>query len=191
MVGIFVTFFLAVLGLGLLLALCLLRDESESETVHKNDVPIAGLSAIFLPFEIILGKDDYRKLREKRELKPVRQKFWRDRRQIILTWLAELEKDCRTLWHFRCFLVRHDLRVTLREEIGIAMTAFFTLLCLHVVRTMVFLFGPFVLPWALHNTGLLTKRLFNLSVAPLARVSAPRKADIEHRWNEQLLAMSG
>src|SRR6266700_7907743 len=146
MVGIFVTFFVAALGLGLLLALCLRRDESQSETVYKKDVPIAGLSAVFLPFEIILGKDDYRKLRQKRELKPVCQKFWQDRRQIVLTWLAELEKDCRTLWHFRCFLVRNGLRVTLREEIGIAMTAFFTLLCLHVVRTLVFLFGPFVLP---------------------------------------------
>src|SRR5713226_7609927 len=120
MVGIIVTFLVAVLGLCLLFVFCLRLDGTVSKHPHDNQshVPVAGLSAVFLPsFDIIVGNDDYRKLRTRPELKSVREMFWRDRRRIVLMWLDELRKDVHILWKFRRFLVRNGLLVTFREEV--------------------------------------------------------------------------
>ena len=114
--------------------------------------------------------------------------FWRDRRRIVLLWLGELQKDVHTLWKFRRFLARNGLLVTFREEAGVVFAALLALLFLKVVRVAVFIFGPFVLHGALGNARLLVERLSTWGIAPLARVPAARKAEIEQEW-QQLLAM--
>jgi len=190
MLGIIVTFLVAVLGLCLLVIL-FLRQDGTGGHAHDNQahVPVAGVSAVFLsPFDIIVGNDDYRKLRTRRELKSVREMFWRDRRRIVLLWVGELQKDVHVLWNFRRFLVRNGLLVTLREEAGVVCAALLALLYLKVVRAAVFIFGPFALHGALANARLLVERLSIWGAAPLARVPAARKAEIEQRW-QQLLAM--
>jgi hypothetical protein len=184
MVGIIVTFLLAVLGLCLLVVFSLRHDGTDKPTG-----PVAGVSAVFLPpFDIIVGNDDYRKLRTRPELKSVREMFWRDRRRIVLLWLGELQKDVHILWKFRRFLVRNGLLVTFREEAGIVFAALLALLYLKVVRVAVFIFGPFALHGALGNARMLVERLSTWGIAPLARVPAARKAEIEQKW-QQLLAM--
>ena len=190
MVGIIITFLVAVLGLCLLVVFSLRHDGTDK---HLNDnqayVSIVGVSAVLLPpLDAIVGNDDYRKLRTRPELKSVRQMFWRDRRRIVLLWLGELQKDVHTLSKFRRFLVRNGLLVTFREEAGVVFAAMLTLLCLKVVRVAVFIFGPFALHGALGNARLLVERLSTWGIAPLARVPAARKAEIEQKW-QQLLAM--
>src|SRR5204862_5764924 len=89
---------------------------------------------------------------------------------------------------FRRFLVRNGLLVSFREEAGVVFAALLALLYLKVVRVAVFIFGPFALHGALGNARLLVERLSTWGIAPLARVPAPRKAEIEQKW-QQLLAM--
>ncbi len=181
MVGIILTFLVAVFGLCLLFVFFLRHDGTPK---HPNDnqahVPVAGLSAAFLPpFDIIVGNDDYRKLCTMPELKSVREMFWRDRRRIVL----------HILWEFRRFLVRNGLLVTFREEVRVIFTGLLALLYLKVVRAAVFIFGPFALHGALGNARLLVERLSIWGEGALARVPAARKAEIEQRWTQQLLAM--
>ncbi len=192
MVGIVLTFLVAALGLCLLFVFFLRHDGTVGK--HPNDnqvhVPIAGLSAVFFPpFDFIVGNDDYRKLRTRPELKSVSEMFWRDRRRIVLMWLDELRKDVHILWKFRRFLVRYGLLVTFREEAGVVFAGLLALLYLKVVRAAVFIFGPFVLHGALGNARLLVERLSIWGERALARVPAARKAEIEQRWTQQLLAM--
>ena len=192
MVGIIVTFLVAVLGLCLLFVFYLRHDGIADKHLIDNQahVPVAGLSAVFLPpFDIIVGNDDYRKLSTRPELKSVRKMFWRDRRRIVLMWLGELRKDVHILWKFRRFLVRNGLLVTFREEAGVVLASLLALLYLKVVRAGVFIFGPFALHGTLGHARLLVERLSNWGVVPLARVPAARKAEIEQRWTQQLLAM--
>ena len=190
MVGIIVTFLVAVLGLCLLVVFSWRHDGTDK---YPNDnqahALVAGISAVFLPpLDAIVGNDDYRKLRTRPELKSVRQMFWRDRRRIVLLWLGKLQKDVHTLWKFRRFLVRNGLLVSFREEAGVVFAALVALLFLKVVRVAVFIFGPFALHGALGNARLLVERLSTWGIAPLARVPAARKAEIEQKW-QHLLAM--
>ena len=181
--------FLAFLCLSLFVFFFLRLDGNVKKSLTNQVHYVAGLSAaLFPPFDIIVGNDDYRKLRTRRELKSVRKKFWRDRRRIVLLWLAELQKDVHILWKFRRFLVRNGLQVTFREEAGVVFVALLALLSLEVVRAAVFIFGPFALHGALGNARLLVERLSTWGIAPLARVPAARKAEIDQKW-QQLLAM--
>lgn len=189
MAGVIVTFVIAIVGLTLLLVLSYKGDGRKRRADHGDaETSIAGLSgASLIPFDVF-GCDDYRKLRMKPELKPLRKQFWRDRRRIVLLWLGELEKDISTLWKFRRFVVRNGLPVTFREEVAALFAASIALLYLRFVSAGVFVFGPFALPEALKNAESLVRWLSHSFAAPLSRVSAPRKAEIERGWSQQLLA---
>jgi hypothetical protein len=192
MIGIIFTFLMAILGLCLFSVFCLRHDRigGKHPTDNRPHVLVAGLSAALVPpFEIIVGTDDYRKLRTIPELKTVRGMFWRDRRRIVLLWLDELRNDVHVLWEFRRFLVRNGLPVTFREEATVVFTGLLALLCLNVVRAAVFVFGPFAVQGALGYARLLVGRLSTWGLAALAHVPATRKAEIEERWTQQLLAM--
>ena len=185
------TFVLSIVGLVLLFAFLWKPEGSETKdraVPTENHLPVAGLSAVSVSLlDTLLGKDDYSKLRARAELKSVSKRFRRDRRRIALLWLAGLQTDLRTLWEFRRFLVRNGLRVTLREEAGVASAALVTIIYLEIARAAVFILGPFVLSGAIRNAGLLLQLLSRRSVAPLSRVAAARRAEIEERWAHYLL----
>ena len=192
MAGIIVTFLVAILGLCLLFFFSsrFAGKSGENATVKQTHPPIPGLSAAFLPdLDVLSGKDDYRKLAARRELRSVRKRFWRDRRRIVLMWLAELQRDVHILWEFRRFLVRSGLRVTFREEAGVASAALVALLYLRIVRVSVFVLGPLAALGALSIAKLLVQLLSSRGVALLARVPAPRKAEIEERWAQHLVLL--
>jgi hypothetical protein len=190
-VGIVFTFLAAVVGLCLLFVSLRHRGTDKLSSEKQVRARIAGLSAVFVPsLAIIVGNDDYRMLSTRPELKSVRKRFWRQRRRIVLMWLGELQKDVHVLWKFRRFLVRNGLLVTFREEVGVVFTGLLALVYLKVMRTAVFIFGPFALHRALGNARLLVERLSRWGEAALARVPAARKAEIEQGWTQQLVAMS-
>lgn len=189
---IIITFLVALLGLALLFAFSLrLNPKSgENAAVHQTHSPVPGLSsASFAHFDILIGKDDYHKLRARPELRSVRQKFWRDRRRITLMWLSELQRDIHTLWEFRRFLVRNGLRVTFQEEADLAFTASLALLYLRIIRVTVFILGPFTATVALKNARMLVQSLCSRGEALLARVPVLRKAEIEQGWAQHLLLL--
>lgn len=190
MVGIIVTFLVAILGLALLLVFFLSPDgpsAAEGIADTRGHLPLTSLSDPFLPpLDILVGADDYRKLRAMPDLKPVCKMFCRDRRRIVVLWLGELQKDLHMLLKFRRFLVRNRLPVTFREEAGIAALALLTLVCLKVAQTGVFVFGPFAFHKVLRNVRFLVERVSILSVAPLARASGARKAEIEQLWRQHI-----
>lgn len=191
MTQVVLTLVLSIVGLVLLFAF-LSKAERNSAEDHAADVEnclsVSGLSAVSVShLHVLLSKDDYNKLRTRTELKSVSERFLRDRKRVALLWLAGLQADLWTLWEFRRFLVRNGLRVTLREEAGVAAAAFVTLIYLEVVRAAVFVLGPFVLARMMRNAGLLLQLLSRRSVAPLSRVSAARRAHIEEQWAHHLL----
>ena len=193
MAGIIVTFLIAILGLTLLLVFSLRPDgasAAKGSTDNQIHLPVAGLSsAFFPPLDLLVGADDYRKLRAMPDLKPICKIFWRDRRRIVLLWSGELQKDVHMLWKFRRFLVRNGLPVTFREEASVAAIALLALLCLKVTQVTVFVFGPFALHRALRNAHFLVERLSVSGAAPLSRASATRKAEIERMWKQNILTM--
>lgn len=185
------TFVLSVVGLVLLFTFLRKREDSGAKDPGagtENRFLVAGLSAVSVPdLDILLGKDDYSMLRTRPELKSISKRFLGDRRRIALLWLAGLQTDLRTLWEFRRFLVRNGLRVTLREEAAVASAALVALIYLEIARAAVFILGPFALSAAVRNAGLLLQLLSLRSVAPLSRVAAATRADIEERWARHLL----
>lgn len=192
MTGIIVTFVAAILGLCLLFVFSLRAGQTSTREVTFKEVQasVPGLTASLFPdIEVLFGKDDYRKLRGTPELRPLGGRFRQDRRRIVLMWLSELEDDVRLLWEFRRFLVRNGLSVTLREEATVASAAGIALIYLRLSRAAVFLFGPFALPGALKNARSLVQRLSSREVILLARVPAPRKAEIEQKWAQHLLSL--
>jgi hypothetical protein len=191
MTQIVLTLLLSFFGLVLLFAF-LWKAEGTGAKDHgattEDRLSVAGLSAASVPhLDALLGKDDYSKLRTRAELKSVSQRFLRDRRRIALLWLDELQTDLRTLWEFRRFLVRNGLQVTLREEAGVASAALVALIYLEIARAAVSILGPFALSGAMRNAGLLLQLLSRRSVAPLSRVEAARRAEIEAQWAHHLL----
>lgn len=191
MTQIFLTFVVSVVGLVLLIAF-LGKAEGTGAKDHGaatgDRFSVAGLSSASVThLDVLLGKDDYSKLRTRTELKSISKRFLRDRRRIALLWLAELQADLRTLWEFRRFLVRNGLQVTLREEAGVASAALVALIYLDIARAAVFILGPFALSGVMRNAGLLLQLLSRRSAAPLSRVAAARRAEIEHQWANHLL----
>lgn len=185
------TFVLSVVGLVLLFAFLRKREDSGAKdhgAATENLFQVAGLSAVSVPhLDVLLGKDDYNKLRTRPELKSVSKMFLRERRRIALRWLTGLQTDLRTLWEFRRFLVRNGLRVTLREEVLVATAALVALIYLEIARAAIFILGPFALSGAMRNAGLLLQLLSRRSAAPLSRVPAATRAGIEERWANHLL----
>ena len=188
---------LVVAAFSLLVFLCLslflfffLRCDGVAQDNRVDQThPVAGLSAITLPhFEVIVGAEDYRKLRRRPELQSVREIFWRERRRIALMWLGELQKDVHILWKFRRFLVRNALPVTFQQETTVVGTALLALLFLRVARLVVFIFGPFALHEAVAKAGVLVELLSRFVVTPLGRVSALRRAEVERQWALHLVA---
>lgn len=192
MTGIIVTFLAAFLGLCFLWLFSLHgeRTSKGGATLQQADPSVPGLSATFSPdLEIFLRRDDYDKLSATPELKSVAAKFLQDRRRIVRMWLGELEGDVRLLWEFRRFLVRNGLSVTLREEAGVACAGLRALVYVRLVRCVIFLVGPFALPGALRNARFLVQLLASRGVVRLARVPAPRRAEIEREWVQQILLL--
>ena len=190
MAGIIITFLAAFLGLCFLwlFSLPVERTSKGDATLEQAHPSVPGLSAMFSPdLEIFLRRDDYHKLSATPELKSVAAEFLKDRRRIVLMWLSELGGDVRLLWEFRRFLVRNGLSVTLKEEAGVACTGLWTLIYLRLIRTVIFLFGPFALPGALRNARSLVQLLASQGVVHLARAPASRKAEIERKWVQHLL----
>lgn len=192
MIQIAVTFLFSLSGLALLFVFFLGfgRRKLQENTLNQTYPPVAGLSAVCGPhFDALFREEDYRKLRLKPELKSVCESFRRDRRRIVLMWLAELRRDVRILWEFRRFLVRNGLRATFREEAGVVSAALLALAYVNVVRIAVSIVGPFALVAALRNARHVVEKLSNRDVALLAHVPAPRRVEIEQRWSRQLEAL--
>lgn len=185
------TFALSILGLVLLFFfLWKVRDSGAQNqaVVSESLPPVAGLSAVSIPnLDVLLGSDDYGRLRSRPELRAISKKFLQDRRRIALMWLDGLQTDIRTLWEFRRFLVRNGLRVTLKEELAVASAALAALIYLEVARVAVFVVGPFALRGALRNAKSLLYLLSRRSVVPLSRATAASRAEIEKRWAQHLL----
>ena len=190
MTQIVLTVLLSVFGLVLLFVLLRKAEDGgakNSATVPENPLRVAGLSAVSIPqLDVLLGKDDYSRLRARPELRGIRKRFLRDRRRIALLWLRGLQTDLRTLWQFRRFLVRNGLRVTFKEEAGVGSAALATLIYLEIARAAIFILGPFALVGALTNSSLLLQLLTRRSVAPLSRVPPARRTEIEELWVHHL-----
>lgn len=189
MLGVIITFLIAIVGLSLLFALVLTRDETPCHSAPQQaHPPVAGVTAVFLRFEVLDGKNDYEKLGTRLELRPIRKAFWRDRRRIVLMWLGELRNDVHVLWKFRRFLASNGLSVTFREEIGLLFAVLLALVHLKFLRAIAFIFGPFVFCGGFARAGAWVESLAHLVVAPLDRVPAPKKAEIERGWVQQHFA---
>lgn len=185
MIGLVLTIVVGSVCLMVFLALALRHGREPSDDAAR--VPpvdrIAGLSGLpFSNLNLLLGSDDFEKLRSRADLRPVSVRLREDRRRIVLHWLRLLQEDVRVLWRFRRFLVRSGVTVTLYEEIRSFLTAALATAYVRGLRFFVFLFGPFVLREPLQRAKCLVERVSFLGAALLARMPASTSAEIERKW---------
>lgn len=183
-------FLLIVCG-SLVLFLFLLLKPQQSPAERESELcdSIAGLSSASAPdFRTLFADTDYRMLSARPELKSICAKYRSDRRRIALLWLGELERDVLLVWEFRRFLVRNGLPVTFQEELGIAFAGSLALIYLNAIRFSVLLFGPFVLPGALHTAKSPVVRLSRRGAGLLDRAPADTRNRLQQKWSQHVLS---
>lgn len=186
---IIVTFLIALACLCSFLVFFLRQRPLSSHTAARV-LSIEGLLAVHTRYlDVLLARDDYDKLRTRSELKPVREKLWRDRRRAVLIWLDDLKRDVRVLWEFRRFLVSHGLPVRFREEFAINFLAWLALLYLSFARATVFVFGPFSFSRVLRSARMPVERLSTRGATLLARFPSDIRARIERDWVRQVAVL--
>lgn len=117
------------------------EDCSDSEAELLRMLRLGSLE--FDATTILFSDADYRLLASEPQLRSLARELRKDRRDIALDWLRELQKDVFSMWRFRSFLTRLGVTVGMRNELSEAFRSLLLLSLLCVVRVSVRLLGPY------------------------------------------------
>ena len=112
--------------------------DSEAELVRMLRLPGLEFDSTNL-----LSDADYRFLASEPRLRSVARELWKDRRNIALQWLRQLQRDIFTMWRFRAFLTRLGVTTTVGSELSEAVRSFLLLSLLSSLRLYVKILGPY------------------------------------------------
>jgi hypothetical protein len=189
----------AMIAFGVLLAVCLFwflvfvtrREPRPSESEVIDHSALGGISTgNTVQLEILLGIDDYRKLKTRPELKLTCARLRQDKRRIALLWLDDLGRNVDLAWEFRRFLVGNGLTVTVRDEIEIGVGACLALACVSAARIIVLTCGPFALRSVGPSTIRCVTSVWGRAALLLSHVPAAARAQLQQKWTQHVLTLN-
>ena len=154
------------------------KSRTKSENCSDSEVELLRMLRLgSLEFDAtnLFSDTDYRLLASEPLLRSLAQELRKDRRDIALEWLRELQKDVFSMWRFRSFLTRLGVAASIRNELSEAVRSLLLLSLLRVVRVSIRLLGPY----AFGKTAIAVRT----SVENLKRSCAARLSDLpRERW---------
>jgi hypothetical protein len=139
------------LGVGLFVlfaALAIKRRPAQSVDAEAMSSFIRAVDLEAVPFEdvdALVGRRDYAMLLSRPEHAAIARQFRRDRRRIVLAWLKALQGDARAVWRIHRLLISRGAPATVQEEIQIAIHAAAAISFLSILRSVVYVLGPFAI----------------------------------------------
>lgn len=115
-------------------------DYPESEAELERMLRLPGLE---FDSTNLLSDADYRFLASEPRLRSVARELWKDRKNIALQWLRQLQRDIFTMWRFRAFLTRLGVTATVGSELSEAVRSLLLLSLLSSLRLSVKILGPY------------------------------------------------
>jgi len=122
------------------------KSRTKSEDCSDSEVEVLRmlrLGSLEFDATILFSDTDYRLLASEPQWRSLARELRKDRRDIALDWLRELQKDVFSMWRFRSFLTRLGVTVGMRNDLSEAFRSLLLLSLLCVVRVSVRLLGPY------------------------------------------------
>ena len=177
-----------IVGIVFLVLFLLLAMESRPATSGNEALTdalqrIAQLQGLsFARPDLLLNDRDYQFLSSTPKLRPLAKHLRRERQDIVLAWLQFLQEDMNTLWRLLRFLVRHGAPTTFWDELLIGTRFAAANIFLYVLRSIVALTGPFVLPQAVRLARVQVDNAFRVCANLLALMPSIDLEQLERRW---------
>lgn len=116
-------------------------DLRPAEGELSNLLKLRALS--FKNFPRLFSDSDYRELRTEPKLVRTAEHLRRQRKRLALQWLGALRSDVLDLWRMRRLLIAYGVSQGVGLELATAIKVASILLFISVLRTCIFIFGPF------------------------------------------------
>jgi hypothetical protein len=101
------------------------------------------LSSLDFDATNLFSEADYLLLASEARLRSLARELSRDRRDIALEWLRELQRDVFCMWRFRSFLTRLGVATSVAGELSEAARSLLLMSLLCALRVSIRLFGPY------------------------------------------------
>ena len=161
------------------------KSRTKSEDCSDSEVELLRmlrLGSLEFDATILFSDTDYRLLASEPQLRSLARELRKDRRDIALDWLRELQKDVFSMWRFRSFLTRLGVTVGMRNELSEAFRSLLLLSLLCVVRVSVRLLGPYAFGKTAVTVRTSVENLKRSCVATLSNLPREQWPQIAAEW---------
>ncbi len=161
------------------------KSRTKSEDCSDSEVEVLRmlrLGSLEFDATILFSDTDYRLLASEPQWRSLARELRKDRRDIALDWLRELQKDVFSMWRFRSFLTRLGVTVGMRNELSEAFRSLLLLSLLCVVRVSVRLLGPYAFGKTAVTVRTSVENLKRSCVATLSNLPRERWPQIAAEW---------
>jgi len=161
------------------------KSRTKSEDCSDSEVELLRmlrLGSLEFDATILFSDTDYRLLASEPQWRSLARELRKDRRDIALDWLRELQKDVFSMWRFRSFLTRLGVTVGMRNELSEAFRSLLLLSLLCVVRVSVRLLGPYAFGKTAVTVRTSVENLKRSCVATLSNLPRERWPQIAAEW---------
>jgi len=161
------------------------KSRTKSEDCSDSEVEVLRmlrLGSLEFDATILFSDTDYRLLASEPQWRSLARELRKDRRDIALDWLRELQKDVFSMWRFRSFLTRLGVTVGMRNDLSEAFRSLLLLSLLCVVRVSVRLLGPYAFGKTAVAVRTSVENLKRSCVATLSNLPRERWPQIAAEW---------
>ncbi len=161
------------------------KSRTKSEDCSDSEVEVLRmlrLGSLEFDATILFSDTDYRLLASEPQWRSLARELRKDRRDIALDWLRELQKDVFSMWRFRSFLTRLGVTVGMRNELSEAFRSLLLLSLLCVVRVSVRLLGPYAFGKTAVTVRTSVENLKRSCVATLSNLPREQWPQIAAEW---------
>ena len=161
------------------------KSRTKSEDCSDSEVELLRmlrLGSLEFDATILFSDTDYRLLASEPQWRSLARELRKDRRDIALDWLRELQKDVFSMWRFRSFLTRLGVTVGMRNDLSEAFRSLLLLSLLCVVRVSVRLLGPYAFGKTAVTVRTNVENLKRSCVATLSNLPRERWPQIAAEW---------
>jgi len=161
------------------------KSRTKSEDCSDSEVEVLRmlrLGSLEFDATILFSDTDYRLLASEPQWRSLARELRKDRRDIALDWLRELQKDVFSMWRFRSFLTRLGLTFGMRNDLSEAFRSLLLLSLLCVVRVSVRLLGPYAFGKTAVTVRTSVENLKRSCVATLSNLPRERWPQIAAEW---------